>query len=60
MVTLKLTDKEFESLKDCLEANLEAHFQREEDYKEGKMECTKRLIDGFKGLWKKVWGEKLK
>lgn len=59
MVALKLTDKEFESLMDCLEANRETHLQRVEDYKYDKWECTKRLIDGYKGLWKKVYGEKL-
>ncbi len=61
MRTLKLTDKELNALKDSLEANAEAHYQREDEYdpdydSDG---CRKDLIDGFKSLWKKVWGEPL-
>lgn len=61
MRTLKLTDKEWNSLCDSLQANEEAHCQREAEYDpdydfDG---CTKDLIDGFKSLWKKVWGSPL-
>ena len=60
MTTLKLTDKELASLKDCLEANMEAHYQRVEDIKEGDdFQVTKDLVSGFKSLYKKVWGEPL-
>lgn len=60
MTTLKLTDKELASLMDCLEANMEAHYHRVEDIKEGDyIQATKDLVSGFKSLYKKVWGEPL-
>lgn len=60
MRTLRLTDKELNSLKDSLEANAEAHYQREAELEEGTgLQCTKDLVDGFRSLWKKVWGEPL-
>ena len=48
-------------MKDSLQANEEAHYQREEEYNpdDDLYGCTKDLIDGFKSLWKKVWGEPL-
>jgi hypothetical protein len=59
MKTLKLTDKEWKALLDSLQANEEAHCQREEEYDpdEDLDGCTKDLIDGFNSLWKKVWGK---
>lgn len=61
MRTLKLTDKEWKALCDSLQANEEAHYQREDEYNpdDDLDGCTKDLIDGFKSLWKKVWGEPL-
>lgn len=60
MRTLKLTDKEWNALKDSLNANEEAHYQREDELEEGDgWQCTKDLVDGFRSLWKKVWGEPL-
>ena len=60
MRTLKLTDKEWNSLCDSLEANAEAHYQRVTELEEGNdWQCTKDLVDGFRSLWKKVWGEPL-
>ena len=56
-----MTDKEWNALTDSLQANEEAHYQREEEYNpdDDLDGCTKDLIDGFKSLWKKVWGEPL-
>lgn len=61
MRTLKLTDKEWNALCDSLQANEETHYQREEEYDpdDDLDGCTKDLIDGFKSLWKKVWGSPL-
>lgn len=60
MRTLKLTDKEWNALTDSLNANEEAHYQREAELEEGTVwQCTKDLVDGFKSLWKKVYGEPL-
>ena len=58
MKTLKLTDKEWKALCDSLQANEEAHYQREEDL-DPDDEVGKDLVDGFKSLWKKVWGSPL-
>jgi len=58
MRTLKLTEKEWKALCDSLQANEEAHYQREEDL-DPDDEVGKDLVDGFKSLWKKVWGSPL-
>lgn len=58
MRTLRLTDKEWNALCDSLQANEEAHYQREAELEEGN-EVGKDLVDGFKSLWKKVWGSPL-
>lgn len=58
MKTLKLTDKEWKALLDSLQANEEAHYQREEEL-DPDDKVGKDLVDGFKSLWKKVWGEPL-
>lgn len=60
MRTLRLTDKEWNALCDSLQANEEAHGQREAELEEGDYyQCTKDLVDGFRSLWKKVWGSPL-
>lgn len=58
MITLKLTDKEWNALLDSLQANEEAHYQREEEL-DPDDKVGKDLVDGFKSLWKKVWGSPL-
>lgn len=58
MRTLKLTDKEWCALTDSLQANEEAHYQREEEL-DPDDKVGKDLVDGFKSLWKKVWGSPL-
>ena len=54
---LQLTDEEMNALKDCLTANEEATYQRIEEIEAGDTwACTRRLVRGYKSLYKKVWG----
>ena len=58
MTILKLTDEEMDALKDCINANEGATYQRIEEIEAGDVwEVTRRLVRGYKSLYKKVWGE---
>ena len=58
MTILRLTDEEMDALKDCLAANEDATYQRIEEIEAGDTwEDTRRLVRGYKSLYKKVWGE---
>ena len=47
-----------DALKDCLAANEDATYQRIEEIEAGDtLENTRRLVRGYKSLYKKVWGE---
>ena len=55
--TLKLTDEEQMALRDSLNANEEATWQRIEEIEAGDdWECTRQLVSGYISLYKKVFG----